>query len=411
MLNSGTQDATFPNQTSFMKVIVLCMFLSLLAVNSIIAQNSPTETIQDEPTEYSQEKQVSNEAKQDGRLISGGTDFSVLYAPKDKKYGFSIGTQLNKFFYTSSTAAVYCHEEENLREITIGLGYGNHANFENGLMIQGSLVPYIGNIVGDDYNFTKVSVSAKQKSEFTYGISLNFGIGIRIYQGKKEQGDTYITLGYSTRAQKFKMNTIGDYSAISIGFSQNIGETNIHENNIYDDKKGEIHPYIIYDEVSRIYNKTLPHLYGFASGIGTRLYIDDECYISTGLTYLHTSSRESTITPLKEPYYTASEYKLNSLRMPIHVNILAKLGYEKALSFGIGCYVDHVLDGKIVENRKKTKLSKMDGYNRITAGFSTSLELMLTKHWDIHGKYSHCFIEQLEEAKEEQWSFGIGYTF
>ena len=394
-----------------MKKTVLCTLLYAFVTNTSVAQSPQLDDIQDEQKVMSTTPQNLNEGNTtntDG-LISGGTDFAFCYTPKDQRYGFSIGTQLNKFIYASSMAAVYCHEEEHWREITLGLGYGNHAIVNNGqLILQGHLSPYIGHMVGVEYTFTKEQVSTKLKNKFTYGASLGFGIGVRVHHSKNDKGNTYVTLGYSTRAQEFKMKRIGDVSTITVGLSQNIGATNMPDVHISDGWEGEIHPYLIYDEVSRIYDNTLPHLYGFSTGIGAKYFLTNECFISTGLTYVHTSSGEATKAPLKEK---TLEYKLYSLRLPANYNVMARFGHESGITFGIGVYMDYVLSAKKTEDGESTKLREQDGYHHMTAGFSTSVSLMLNRHWDVHGGYSRGFIEQLDDAKEEHWSFGIGYSF
>lgn len=90
---------------------------------------------------------------------------------------------------------------------------------------------------------------------------------------------------------------------------------------------------------------------------------------------------------------------------------MVRCGRESSLTFGLGGYLDYVVNGKTEDDATITKFVRMKDNNPWTAGGSMSATLMMNRHWDIHGGYPHGAIDPFDETREKQWSFGIGYTF
>ena len=158
---------------------------------------------------------ITTETQGQNGLATDAWDYLFIVRPKDKYYGFHIGNNTISHLYTSVNMGLGLQKHASTYSFTVGLGCGEKYKM-GALIIQGAVYPYFG-LFSFDYPEVNVKLNKagmpvtdtkyKTKTELTYGIAANIGMGVRVFTNKKNK-KYYLTIGYYMAAEKFKTDNM-----------------------------------------------------------------------------------------------------------------------------------------------------------------------------------------------------------
>jgi len=139
-------------------------------------------------------------------------DNYISYGPETEAWGLSSTTAVDPLRFLIVNLSAYSNLRfKNLAvEMHLGLGLKGAHVFDDALLVQASLLPYLG------FSFDKAS--GESNSEFTYGMKANLQLGLRLLTNKKGK-DVFLVGGYEVFASKFHTKYMFKAGSITLGIS------------------------------------------------------------------------------------------------------------------------------------------------------------------------------------------------
>lgn len=151
---------------------------------------------------------------------SKGMDGHFEYQPDAKAYGLSGSLDFNEFlcFKVGITSNLkFGSDDQKYFLGIVGAGVHQRIVFNDILLIQGRLYPYIGyssNTTPGESKYDKPT----EKNDFTYGAAAEVQMGFKLWSTSGGD-DYYFTAGYQIRAGEFKTDGMFKYGNIMAGLT------------------------------------------------------------------------------------------------------------------------------------------------------------------------------------------------